>query len=448
MQFVKNTLNKIGALYSSFLKFSLGKKIIVIAIVGLAVWFVSTKLVAQKSSSSQYQTAAVQKGTIISTVNESGNVTSSSQAGVGSPTTGIVDEIYVKDGDEVVKGQNLFKVKSTATPQEQAQALASYLSAQNNLNDAQSKIYSLQAALFKANQTFINDKGIPNPDDIQKTDPVYVEENANWLHAEADYKNQQTAVSAAQASLNSASLSYQTTQDSVIPAPFDGTVANIGVKPGDQVTASAGNLSSNISSSSNSSSSSNNAILYIGNYSTPYVKVQASEVDITSIKPDQKATVTLSAFPDKTFVGTVDQVDTAGTITTGVVTYNVYITLVSPPEEIKPGMSASVTIQIARKDDVLSVPTAAVQTASGTPTVRVLKNGQVSVVDVTTGISSDTDTEITSGLTEGQTVVTGITAPATTAGGAAASPFSGLGGGRAGFGGGNAVFRSGAGGGR
>jgi multidrug efflux pump subunit AcrA (membrane-fusion protein) len=260
---------------------------------------------------------------------------------------------------------------------------------------------------------------------------------------EQKYNQSGQSISASDASLNSAWLSYEATQDSVVIAPIGGTVANISVKPGDQVTASGGSLSSNNNSSNSSSSSSSNAILYIGDYSKPYVKVQANEVDITSIHAGQKATMTLSAFPDKTFVGSVDQVDTAGTISSGVVTYNVYVTFVAPPSDIKPGMSASVTIQTARKDNVLMVPTGAVQTTNGQATVRVLTNGKISSVPVETGLSSDTDIEITSGLSEGETVVTNIITSTTQSTGQTTSPFSGLGGGGRGFGGGGAVFRSG-----
>jgi macrolide-specific efflux system membrane fusion protein len=101
-------------------------------------------------------------------------------------------------------------------------------------------------------------------------------------------------------------------------------------------------------------------------------------------------------------------------------------------------MTASVIIQIDKRNDVLMVPTAAVQTANGNSTVRVLKNGTVTQVPVEVGISSDTDTEITSGLSEGQTVVTG-TVSTTTTSSQTSSPFSGFGGRGGGFGGGAAV---------
>jgi len=87
------------------------------------------------------------------------------------------------------------------------------------------------------------------------------------------------------------------------------------------------------------------------------------------------------------------------------------------------------------KDNVLLVPSAAVVTTNGETTVRVLKNGVMSSVPVTVGDSNDTQTEITSGLNEGDTVVTAVIGGATTTATTGTSPFSALGGNR-GFGGG------------
>ncbi len=405
-----------------------------VVILGFFGW----KTFTQSTSSPQYQTAQVTKRTIIASVSESGNISTNSQGGIGSPTTGVVEALYVKDGDTVTVGQNLFKVKSTATSQEIASAYASLLAAQNTLNSAQAKMNSLQEALFVANQAFVTDRGVANPSVGQMADPKYIEENAAWLQAQADYTNQQGVINAAQAGLNSASLAYQATQDSLVTSPISGTIANISVQVGSQVTASSGNLTSELASSANTASGT--TVLTVGDFSRPTIKIQASEVDIPKIKTGQKATITLNAFPGKTFVGQVQGVDTVGTVTSGVVTYNIYVAFLAAPEEIEPGMSATVNIQTARKDDVLTVPSAAIQNTGTSPTVRVLQNGQIQQVPVTIGISSDTDTEITSGLSEGQSVVTGIST--TASGTSASSPFSATRG-FGGFGGGGAVFRSG-----
>lgn len=424
------------SILNRILHLSLKIKIFAIVLILLAGWLLIPKLFAGKAQQPQYQTATIEKGTLISTVAESGNVTSTSQVTVTSPANGVLEEVYVQNGETVEAGQNLFKVKATATPAEKASAYANYLAAQNGLNSAQSKLNSLQSALFKANQAFVNDKGITNPSDQQKTDPKYIIEQADWQQAEADYKNQQGVINQAQASYTSAALSYQATQDSIVTAPIGGTIANLSVAAGSSVTASSGNNSTNSSSTSTNTSS---TILVIGNFSDLTVSTSVNEIDISKIRTGQKATITLDAFPEKTFVGTVASADTIGTANSGVVTYNVYVTFVSPPSDIRPGMTASVTIQTERHDDVIKVPSSAVQTINGESTVRVMKNGKMSQVVVETGISSDSETEIISGISEGDTVVTSTVVPSTTRSGQNTSPFSSFGGGNRGFGGGGGV---------
>lgn len=433
--------------------------VIVLSVLVFGIW----RLFLHGPKKPTYQTAQVTRGPIIQTVSESGNIASGSQAGVGSPTTGIVDQIYVKDGDTVSKGDNLFKVKSIATAQEIASAYAAYMNAVNTYNTAVSTKLAAQATLEKDRAAVLDaqdavdqmnanlgaSKDNPathngyNQNEINSINSALTSSRETFSSDEQKYLKADQAIAAAAASENSTNLAYQATQDSVVTAPFDGTVANIAVKEGDEITASGGNLSSNISSN-NSTTSTTNAVLYLGNFTRPYVKVQATEVDVPKIKAGQKVTITLDAFPGKTFVGNVDQVDTSGTISSGVVSYNVFVSFVAPTSDIRPGMSATVTIETARNDDTLSVPTSAVQNINGQTYVRILQNGNVSAVPVETGLTSDTDTEITSGLSEGQTVVTSIFSGTGSSG---SSPFGGGFRGFGGGGGGNVIFRGGGGGG-
>lgn len=409
--------------------------ILVIALFGFFGW----KTFAQSSKQPQYQTAQVEKGSIVATVSESGSVVAGNQVDVPSTTTGVIEEVYVKDGDTVSAGDNLFKVKSTATPQQKASAYTSYLSAQNTLNSAQAKMNSLQSSLFVANRAFVTDRGIQNP---ITDDPQYIIERANWLQAESDYNNQKGVIAQAQASLNSASLALQATQNAIVTAPVGGTIANFTTNVGGYVSAGGGSNASSQDTASTTTSG-GTPILVIGDFSQVSVTARASEVDIPKLKLGQKATITLDAFPGKTFVGTVSQINKIGTTTSGVVTYNITVSFVSAPSDVLPGMTASMTIQIARADDAIIVPSSAIQNTNGQSTIRVLKNGQVTQASVETGLTSDTDTEIISGLSVGDTIVTSIvTTTGTGTRSQGASPFSGIGG--RGFGGGGG-FRGGGG---
>lgn len=452
-----------------FNQLKLWKKIVILAVVLLLLLFAGTKVFGQKSSTSQYQTTTAERGSIVSTVDESGNVNASSQTSVTSPTDGLIQQVYVKNGDKVTAGQKLFSVKSTATPEEVASAYANYENALASYQSATQAKETMQATLEKDREAVLSaadavntmtsnvggSKVNPqtgtqyNQNEIDQTNSAYTSAQEQFSADETKYNQEATQIAAANAQLSSASLTYQATQSTTVTAPIAGTVANVSVQPGAAVTASTVTTTSNstsFGSSSSSSSSGGSAVLSIGNYSQLSILAQVNEVDIPKIKVGQQATVTLDAFPNETFVGQVESVDSVGAISSGVVTYNVYINLISPPSAIKSGMSASVAIQTARADNVITVPSAAVQTENGASYVRVLKNGKVTSVPVTTGISDDTNTEITAGINVGDDVIVGTSATTNNT----TSPFStglgGAGGARGGgFSGGGAVIRGGGG---
>jgi hypothetical protein len=130
------------------------------------------------------------------------------------------------------------------------------------------------------------------------------------------------------------------------------------------------------------------------------------------------------------------------TVVSNVVTYNVTVGLTNPPSAVKPGMTANLTVVVDSRDNVLHVPTADVSTRGGVSMVTVMQNDKQVVQPVTTGLVGDQSTEITSGLTEGETVVEPTVNFATSTGsGTSTNPAArlfggGLGGGLGGGGGG------------
>ncbi len=403
---------------------------LIVIIVGLIIW----NRVFASSSAPQYQTATAQTGTLITSISDSGNITAAGSVTITTSAAGVVSAVYVKQGDIVTQGEKIADITPDQTSQQrESNAYANYLSAQNNLNAAQSKMDSLQSALFKANQAFVTDRGVANPTDQQKADPVYIEEQANWLQAQADYTNQQGVIAQAQANVSSAWYAYQQTA-SEITAPASGVITNLAIAPGLGITGG----------DSTSSNSNTTATETVGTITVNNGQVQAtvnlSEIDVTKVKVGQKATLTLDAFPNETFTGKVAAIDTNGVQSSGVTNYPVTITLDNTESNIYPNMSVTAKIITAIKDNVLLIPTAAIQTQAGQSTVRVLKNGQVQTVSVTTGDSNDTETEITSGLQDGDTVVTSVINPVSSTGSTGTSPFS-----AGGFGGGVRVFSGGGG---
>ncbi len=423
-------MNLIKGLLTKIKKLRTITKIILVVIVVAAVFFIYRGLTASKSAT-QYQTAQVTKGTLVVSLTEAGQVSVANKVSIVTQASGIVSNVYVKSGQTVAAGDKIADVTlDTAGQQRQAQAYSSLLSAQNSLQNANAQLYTLQNQEFVANQKFINDKGIPNPTDTDKLDPVYIEENAAWLAAEAAYKNQTNVIAQAQANVNNTALAYQLTSGT-ITAPTNGVVGDLTITKGMQI----GSSNTTAGSSTNTS---NQAIASIITGNATTVSVSVAEVDAPQVQIGQAATITFDALPNKTFTGKVMGINTTGVVTSGVTTYPTVIQLDDTSDaSILPNMSATANIITKVDDNVLLVPSAAVQTVGTTATVRVLKNGQVSTVAVQTGDTSDSQTVIASGLTEGETVVTGEVSTATNSSATGTSPFSGglrLGG----FGGGGA----------
>jgi len=425
--FIEKLSLKIKFIWKKFLKLSLIKKIIIVGVLGIVLFFAGQTILNNKNSEPQYQTSVVEKGTLVTSITSSGVITSANNASITTQATGIVNEVYVKNGDYVYQGQNIASViLDQPSLQKQAAAYASYLGAQNSLNSAKNQINSLQAALFQANQTFVKGAGTNDP---ITNDPTYIIQRANWLKAETDYINQQNVIVQAQALLNSASLSLSQVS-SVITAPISGTISNLNLAPGLPISSVA------TSDTSSSSQSVGNVKLEGGNLQA---LVNLTEIDVTKVRVGQKVTLVLDAFPDKTFTGKVSAINTNGSVSSGVTTYPTTITFDTSTDSIYPNMAVTATIIITVKQDVLLIPSGALQTQNGVSFVRILKNGNITQVEVQVGESSDTQTEIQSGISEGDEVITGITATGVSSGATTASPFggSGLGALRSTSGGGN-----------
>jgi len=431
MNFIKNIFNKIK---------SLGRitKIILVVIIAFAIFFIYRSLTSSQQAP-QYQTAQVTKGTLVVSLTEAGQVSVANKVSIVTQASGIVNNVYVKSGQTVNAGDKIADITlDTAGQQRQAQAYSSLLSAQNGLQSANAQLNTLQSQEFVANQKFINDKGIPNPTDTDKLDPVYIEENATWLAAQAAYENQTNVIAQSQANVNNASLAYQLTSGT-ITASTNGTVGDLIITKGMQI----GSSNTTAGSSTNTS---NQAVASIITGNATTVSVSIAEVDAPQIQVGQAATITFDALPNQTFTGKVMGINTTGAVTSGVTTYPAVIQLDDTSNaSILPNMSATASIITKVDDNVLLVPSAAVQTVGTTSTVKVLKNGQVSTVTVQAGDTSDSQTVITSGLSEGQTVVTSVVSTATTTSSTGSSPFSGglrlggFGGGGGGGGGGSAT---------
>jgi len=406
-------------------------RLVIAVILIVIVLFGIRQLTGNKSTTPQYQTAEVEQDTIVSTVSASGTVLTANISNIASSATGVVSAVLVKDGDTVTKGQKIAEITlDSAGAQKNAAAYASYLSAKNAVESANVTMLTLQSDMFSKwddfkilaeGDTYENSDGTPRYD--QRNLPEFKIAENDWLASEAKYKNQQAVIAQSQAALTSSWLSYQTSAP-VLTAPQAGTISNITIVPG--MT-----LNSN-SSATDTSTTNGSRVAVIRSIGNPLVTVNLSEIDVPQIKQGQKATVTVDALSDKTFTGAVVSVDRIGTTSSGVTNYPTIISLDTNSEELLPNMAMTANIILATKSDVLLIPSSAVQTVQNETFARVLRNGKEEQAAVETGLTSETQTEIISGLQIGDTVITGTTATSATTG-ATRSVFSG------GFGGGGTV---------
>lgn len=220
--------------------------------------------------------------------------------------------------------------------------------------------------------------------------------------------------------------------DYTVRAPFDGIVAKLNVKKADAISAAT--------------------VITTLITRQKVAEISLNEVDAAKIKTGEKATLTFDAVADVSITGQVVEIDTVGTVTQGVVTYNVKISFDTQDERIKSGMSVSAAIITNAKPDVLIVSSSAVKTQNNgsyverldppVPQNQQTNQGVTSATaphrqNVEIGLSNDTMTEITSGLKEGDQVITRtITASATVAPTTQAPSLFGAPGGNRGGGGG------------
>ena len=230
----------------------------------------------------------------------------------------------------------------------------------------------------------------------------------NLLNAQSTIKNDKDAVSNSDLDLQSEQLNLKNRQNALadaksnlsnyyIYAPFDGVIGSTSIKKGDSV------------------SSGSSAITFIT--TKDITQISLNEVDITKIKIGNKATLTFDAISGLSITGQVTEIDTIGTVSQGVVSYNATITFDTQDARIKPGMSVNASIITETKQNVLTVPNSAVKTKNGKSYVLVMHASANTPTQkaVEVGISDSTNTEITSGLNEGDRVVSRtITATAST----------------------------------
>ena len=140
-----------------------------------------------------------------------------------------------------------------------------------------------------------------------------------------------------------------------------------------------------------------------------YFEVEIDESDLGSVSVGQTALIAFEAFPESTITGTISSIDFSGsTSDSGGVVFKAKLNFPIMGNEYRLGMTGDATITLQEKHNVVSIPIEAITEENDKKQVKILVNQQPQTKEIATGLETDTDAEITSGLQEGEVVVIGI----------------------------------------
>jgi HlyD family secretion protein len=428
------------------------KIILIILAVVVTAGLVAAFIYNQQSGFTKVLTAKIVKQDLSTVVSGTGQIRSKYYVNLGATAMGRITHLYVKEGERVKKGETVATiehVQQEASVEGQQAAIsaaktdiASYVAAEKtaeaNLDHASADLEQKKLDWDRA-QALYKD-GILAKQDFDAKKAAFDLDVASVAQAVAQLNQAKAQTDSARGHMATAEATLRGDQNildltSAI-APFDGVVTNEPMREGETVVEGIQNTEGS-------------TIMTIADMSVVTAEVKVDETDIVNIQMGQPAEVTVDALPGKVFKGHVTLVgDQALLRSTGVATsqsttgteeakdFKVVVTLDSPTNELRPGLSTTAKITTAHKLNVLSLPIQAltmhdpnddkpksqgeVQAASTSSTpksapvqgVYVLdkdKNGKLRVkfVTVTTGITGATDIEVLSGLNEGEEIVTG-----------------------------------------
>jgi len=367
---------------------------LVVAVIAVIVIF---NLSSQREKSIKVSVEKVKRQDLTSIISASGEVKPKKNVNISAHIPGRIVKIGVEEGQSVKTGDFLLKLEST-----QYEA---------NADRDRARIQSLRADLIRAEAVMKRDERFYNRQ-IELFDEQLISTEA-LEHAKAQYEISKAQYDAIFFQIKQAQASLENTLDNlrktVYNAPIDGIITSLRVEEGEIALVGTMNNPGTV-------------LMTIADLSVMEVEVEVDETDVVSVREGQTAEVRVDAFPDTVITGKVTEIGSSAlqkvTAAEESKDFKVVITLENPPENLKPGLSASADIITAEKKGCLAVPISALvtrekeeNTESGSNEqeegVFVVQEERVKFVPVEKGIMGELTMEIVSGLEEGQEVVVG-----------------------------------------
>jgi HlyD family secretion protein len=435
---------------------SRGKKILIGT--GVAIAVLATVGIAVHQSRKgvvTVQTGRAERQDLASIVSASGEIKPKTYVNIGANAFGKITRLYVKEGDRVKKGQLLAQLENVQSSADVNATQAGLEAARTDAIAADAALTTSAADLNRAQSDYEHAKldwtraqGLYRDALIAKSE--YDNRNAAWQTAQAGLAQAQARVAQAKAqkdsadrhiAQNAANLTHaaDVLQKTTYAAPYDGMITNLPVREGETVVIGIQN-------------SPGSTLMTLADMSVITAEVKVDETDIVNVRLGQPAEVTIDAIPKKSFKAVVTEIGNNAIVrSTGVSTsqatsasqeakdFKVVVTLQDPPDNLRPGLSATAKVTTATRSGALTIPiqaltvrsradlkvrsneTGAVEAAAPRTDasnltnadkeevqgVFVIRDRQAEFLPLQTGITGTTDIEVLSGLNPGDEIVTG-----------------------------------------
>src|ERR1700730_1537505 len=342
-----------------------GVVIVVVVIASIAVYQSRKGVVTVQSGKAQRQDLA-------SIVSASGEIKPKTYVNIGANAFGKITRLHVKEGDRVKKGQLLAQLENVQSSADVNATRASVAAAQTDavaaaaaLNTSAADLNRAQSDFERAQLDWTRAQGLYKESLVAKSE--YESQKAGWQTAQAGLAQAQARVAQAKAqkdsadrhiTQNRANLTHaaDVLQKTTYAAPYDGMITNLPVREGETVVIGIQN-------------SPGSTLMTLADMSVITAEVKVDETDIVNVRLGQSAEVTIDAIPRQIFHGQVTEIGNNAIVrSTGVATsqqssaseeakdFKVVVTLQDPPENLRPGLSATAKITTATKGNALTIP--------------------------------------------------------------------------------------------
>jgi len=271
-----------------------------------------------------YEAVAVSRRDLVVSASASGAIEPILTVDVKSKASGEIMEMFVETGSNVRQGQLLASIDPRVPRNALAQADA-------NLVVAQAQLTNAQAALQRA-------------DTLYKTQSIT---EAEYETAKLGYANANAQVVRARTDLENA---RDRMTDTRLRAPLNGTIIQKNVELGTVISSPTQDVGGGT------------LLFRMANLDTVQIRTLVDETDIGKVQPGLAATITVDAYPNRPFQGTVLKIEPQATVQQNVTMFPVLVRLANPEQLLKPGMNTEVEIHVGRRDSVLAIPYSALRT--------------------------------------------------------------------------------------